>query len=409
MSTHHRSRGAWLAAAFFLCLTVARGQGVIPQGGEINLLGSRVGDQVWPSLALNSSGGLLLWEDNALTDGKTVNVGGTLLNGSLSRQGIFRANKITVDDHIKPQALILHNGNVLSVWESKVAGTPDIYARFGKKTNFFTADVRVNTYITDQQVDPAAAALPDGGAIVVWSSFGQDGSGWGVFARKLTAAGAGATPKEFQVNQFTRNNQRSPAVTALAGGNYAITWVSEMERSAKSVDIYARIYSSAGVPLTDEFLVNSSSSTCANPALAPLGNGGFFAAWSQQDALVYTNGWDVWGRAFTASGMPAGKDFRINTHLFGDQYRPKLAASPSGVLAVWTSLGQDGDHEGVFGRFIAGGTQASGAEFQVNTTWINRQMHPAVAWNGSQFLVVYTSFAGTSGFDLLGQVYVLNP
>jgi hypothetical protein len=78
-------------------------------------------------------------------------------------------------------------------------------------------------------------------------------------------------------------------------------------------------------------------------------------------------------------------------------------------MAVWTSMGEDGDHEGVFGRYLLGGTQVSGPEFQVNTTTISRQMHPAVAWNGNRFLVVWTSFSGTSGFDLFGQMYVLNP
>jgi hypothetical protein len=126
--------------------------------------------------------------------------------------------------------------------------------------------------------------------------------------------------------------------------------------------------------------------------------------------MVATNGWDIWGRAFSASGSPEGAAFRINTHLYGDQYGPKIAAGPSGSLVVWTSLGQDGSREGVFGRFLAGGTQASGAEFQVNTTWISQQMHPAVAWNGvDHFLVVWTSFVGASGFDLYGQAYIMNP
>jgi hypothetical protein len=243
----------------------------------------------------------------------------------------------------------------------------------------------------------------------VWSSYKQGGSQWGIFARKLTAAGKGATAQEFQVNQF-KLSATSPAVATLANGNYVVAWVSDLERSAKSKDIYARIFRSDGVPVDDEFLVNSSNNVCGNPALAPLGNGGFMAAWSEKDAVVYTNGWDVWGRAFSASGMPAGKSFRINSHLNGDQYRPKIAAGPNGVMAVWTSMGQDGDHEGVYGRYVLEGKQVSGPEVQVNTTTINRQMHPAVAWNGvDRFLVVWTSFSGSSGFDLFGQMYAPTP
>jgi hypothetical protein len=51
-----------------------------------------------------------------------------------------------------------------------------------------------------------------------------------------------------------------------------------------------------------------------------------------------------------------------------------------------------------------------GSEMRVNTTTFSQQLHPAVAWNGvNEFLVVWTSFAGTSGFDLYGQAYTLNP
>jgi hypothetical protein len=52
----------------------------------------------------------------------------------------------------------------------------------------------------------------------------------------------------------------------------------------------------------------------------------------------------------------------------------------------------------------------SGDEFLVNTTTVSQQMEPDVAWNGvDRFLVVWTSFVGTTGFDLFGQMYILNP
>jgi hypothetical protein len=422
MFTPSRNRRTWVAALCSLYLTVAHGQDVSRLGGETSLFGPIAGDQVWPSLSLSSSGGVVAYEDNVIA-GKG-GIGGAWVNSDLSLQPGFRVPKSPLNGQTEPKVVLLKGaGSSVFVFQSSIAGTPDIYARFAKGNKITSpTDMLVNTYTKDQQVDPDVAALPDGGAVIVWSSYGQGGPLWGIFARKFTAAGVGATAKEFQVNQF-HSNERSPAVVALANGNYVVAWVSQQQRlspqvipapgnqpSPGSVDIYARIFTSAGVPVTDEFLVNSSSNICANPALAPLGTGGFLVAWSQKDAAVVNNGWDVWGRAFMASGTPVTKDFTINSHLFGDQYRPRLAAGPNGVLAVWTSMGQDGDHEGVFGRYLAGGTQLTGTEFQVNTTTINRQMHPAVAWNGvDRFLVIWTSFEGTSGFDLMGQTYILNP
>jgi hypothetical protein len=407
---------------------------VVPQGREFALIGNIPGDQVLPSLSLLPSVGVIAWQDNVV-DKKGSGIGGSLLGASFGAGPIFGANKTATGDQINPKVQLLANDYILFVWQSRVAGTPDIYARIAKPTtiktettitngtkkttetstasyygtNFGTIDLRVNTYTKDQQIDPAVAALPDGDAIIAWSSYGQDGSMWGVYARKISGKGAFATPKEFLVNQYTAYNQRKPTVATLANGNYVIAWVSEQERFYNSVDIYARIFTAAGAPVTEEIPINSGTNICDTPDVAALNDGGFTVVWAQKDLANLTNGWDVWGRAFSASGSPEVADFRVNTYLFGDQYRPKIAAGPSGSMVVWTSMAQDGSREGVFGRFLQGGTAVAGSEMQINTTWISQQLHPAVAWNGvNNFLVVWTSFAGTTGFDLYGQAFSLN-
>jgi hypothetical protein len=387
---------------------------VTPLGGEFSILGSVPGDQVLPSLSLTPSGGCLVWQDH---DAAGAGINGVLLDNNFTPGRIFRANHVQVGNQIKPQVQLLANNNLICVWESSVAGTPDIFARFAKDsakgsdsygTNFYTIDARLNIRVADAQIDPAVAALPDGSAIVTWASYGQDGSMYGVYARRLLGNGRGATAREFLVNQYTSYNQQNPAVATLANGNYAVAWVSEQERFPGSVDIYARIFTPAGVAVTDEIPINSGTNGCANPAIAPLNDGGFTVVWQQKDTIA-VNGWDVWGRPFSAAGMPETNDFRINTYLYGDQYAPKIAAGPSGSLVVWTSMGEDGSWEGVYGSFLPGGTQVSANEFRVNTTTVSKQMQPTVAWNGvDRFLVVWTSFVGGAGFDLYGQAYVLS-
>jgi len=392
-----------LTALFLAAAAAGQCQGVARLGGEFSLVGLIPNDQVLPAISLTPAGGALAFYNQAL------GVYGTVLDGNFTARSISRVHKTALADQVRPAVSMLRNSNTIFVWQSKVLGSSDIFARLAKGTNFYGPEFRVNQYIKDQQVDPAVAALPDGGAMVVWSSYGQDGSGWGVYARKVTAAGTLAGAQEFLVNQYTIGNQRHPAVCALPGGNVVFAWVSDQERSVWSADVFARVFSAAGVAMTGEFLVNSATNKCASPALAPLNNGGFCAAWSQKDAIP-TNSWDVWGRAFNAHGAPTVPAFRINTFLFGDQYNPRLASAPNGVLAVWTSLGEDGNREGVFGRFLLGGDRPSGDEFLVNTTTVSQQLEPDVAWNGTdRFLVVWSSFVGTTGFDLFGQMYILNP
>ncbi len=425
-----------LGWGFFLAGSVAvfAQNPLVPQGGEFAILGNIPGDQVLPSISLLPTIGVVAWQDN-MVDKNGSGIGGSLLGEGFSAGPIFCANKTATGNQINPKVQLLANDYILYVWQSSVAGTPDIYARIAKPTttttkttitngtrktiesatdsaygtNFGTIDLRVNAYTKDQQINPAVAALPGGDAIIAWQSYTQDGSMWGVYARKISPKGAFAPATEFRVNQYHQYNQRNPAVATLANGNYVIAWVSEQERFYGSVDIYARIFTANGAPVTDEISINSSTNPCDTPDLAPLNDGGFTVVWAQKDLAHPTNSWDVWGRAFSASGSPEVADFLINTYTYGDQYRPKIAAGPSGSMVVWTSMAQDGSREGVYGRFLQGGAAVAGGEMQINTTWLSQQLHPAVAWNGvNNFLVVWTSFAGTSGFDLFGQAFTLN-
>jgi len=413
--------------AFSMTLLGQTNISVVPQGGEFSILGGLPGDQVLPSLSLSPVGGCIAWQDNVI-DHNGQGIGASILSSTFTAGPQFRVNRTALGDQINPQVQVLANDMMVFVWQSSVSGTPYIYARFTRnpakdtanyEDKFTTADRRVNTYTTDQQIDPAVAGLPDGSAIITWSSYGEDGSLWGVYARRLTYnGGKGQSPKQFQVNQYTAYNQRNPAVTVLANGDYVIAWVSENESGPGNIDIYARVFTPDGVPVTDETMLDSipnpvtlGTNVCASPSLAPTANGGFTAVWAEKDSLAVSNSWDIWGRAFAVADTitPLGPDFRVNTFLYGDQYVPKIAAAPSGSLVVWTSLGQDGSREGVFGRLLAGGMVPVGTnDIQVNTTTISQQMHPTVAWNGAEFLVAWTSFVGQNGFDLYGQAYVLN-
>ena len=415
-----RTRGGAIACALFAATASLFAQSLTNSGGEYPILGGVPGDQVWPSVALSPSGGCIAWEDSRVKKGGD-GIGAALLNTGFGAEPIFRVEQTLTGSYQRPQVALLADDKMIFVWHSHVAGTYDCYARLAKGTsgygsNFYTADLRLNTRIADAQMNPSVAALPDGGAITTWQSYNQDGSMWGVFARKLTGAGKFATPREFQVNQFSAYNQKEPAVATLANGDFVIVWVSEQEKSATSVGVYGRIFTSAGVADAtaqegNEFEINTGTDVCGSPSVAPNSDGGFTVVWNQKDSVEPTNSWDIWGRQFSASGSPeTAQSYRINTYLYGDQYAPKIASGPTGSMVVWTSMGQDGSQEGVYGRFLLGGGQPSGAEFRVNTTVASKQIHPAVAYDGvGRFLAVWTSFAGTSGFDLYGQAYSLGP
>jgi hypothetical protein len=147
-----------------------------------------------------------------------------------------------------------------------------------------------------------------------------------------------------------------------------------------SVDIYARIFNASGVAQGNEFQVNTDTNICANPSVAVAADNTFTIVWDEKNLANPNYSWDIYGRQFT-SPTSGGAVQVVNSQLYGDQYAPRISALGTDYLVVWTSMGQDGSREGIFGQYLRGGTKL-GAEFQVNTTYLNSQIQPAVASDG---------------------------
>ncbi len=442
-SPFSRKAARFLSLGLFLVLSAtafAQTNYYSTNGTEYAIAGSLPGDQVYPDLSLNSSGGFLVWQDNATVNGawavRATRVDSTLSATTWSGQQVNGSRD--TNDEENARTALLKNGGAVFVWQGGLEGVNQhIYARFLNATNTFltTTDILVNTFSRNYQVNPAVTVLNDSNVVVVWSSFDEAASNsmLDVYGQILSPTGQ-KIGGEFLVNQFTSYNQRNPAVASMSNGGFVVTWVSEQERAAApnwgnnttyitssavppvSVDIYARLFNSNGVAVvngvgtTNEFLVNADYKPCANPAVAAGSDGGFMITWCARDPANFANGWDIYACPFSSAGA-AGPVMRVNSHTFGDQYVPRISSLGTDYLVVWTSLGQDGSREGVFGQFLHNsGTNSVnvGGEFLVNTTTIGSQMEPAVASDGvSQFLAVWTSFTGLQyGFDLFGQRYI---
>jgi hypothetical protein len=404
-----------------ISLTAPAQNAFSPGGDDYAIAGARLGDQTAPHAAIAPAGGWLVWQDNA-ADGNGLGISAARLDAGLALNGAaFRVNAQGALDQEKPRVARLASGGAVVVWQGGPLGFQDIYARFlNADGSFATGDILVNTHTNQFQIDPSVAVLANGTVVVVWASSQQDGSLQGVYAQRFDAAGQ-KLGAEFRVNQFTGRNQRTPAVAALADGNFAVAWISELQRSAESVDVYARVFTAAGAAATGELQVNPTPvGICANPAIAASASGGFAVAWSQKGGVFHTSagdrqatqartdGWDVAARLFTSAGAGAGGAIRLNTVGYGDQYGPQISAFGKNYLASWVSLGQDGAREGIYGQFLNGSGGLEGVEFRVNTATASRQMHPAIASDAvNRFLVLWSTFQAGSSFDLFARHYEL--
>jgi hypothetical protein len=365
---------------------------------EISLLGSRSGDQFAAQAAFSTNGGYVVWQDS-LIDGKGFGIAAQKLTTDLAADGaVFRVNVVVPDSQVKPQIALLKNGSYIFVWQSGKNGSEDIIARVRTARGAWaTGELFVNTFRKGSQVDPAAAALANGNAVVLWSSADQDGSYWGVYGQRLTPAGA-KVGREFRVNQSTNFSQRNASVAALPNGGFVAAWISEQQRGQGTVDVFARIFKPDGTPLGDEFLVNTTLNLCAAPAVSSV-PGGFAAVWGERNPRGDDKSSDIFMRTFAADGTGAGEVARVNSTTEGDQMSPKIVSGHDSYEVVWSGPG------GIYGqKFSATGARA-GDEIQINGTKRSQQVQPAATTTSAGgILVLWSGYVfGGSTMDVFAR------
>ena len=256
-------------------------------------------------------------------------------------------------------------------------------------------EFQVNAYTSAAQRYASVAADAAGGFVVVWASAGQDGAEGGVFGHRFSSSGA-PIAVEFQVNTYTGTNQAYPAVATSASGDFVVVWDSYAQ-DGSVYGIFARLFSSVGVAVGADFQINSrTSSSQSRPAVAREASGAFVVTWSSsaQDG----QGFGIFARRLSSTGGVFGVEFQVNTHTITDQFMPAIALDLDGDFVVaWQSSFQDGSGDGVFARRFSSAGAPLGVELQVNLYTDDTQQLPTVAMDSDGDFVVAWQSQGQDG------------
>jgi hypothetical protein len=122
--------------------------------------------------------------------------------------------------------------------------------RAARAAQFLGPEFQINTFTTGDQAFPAVSVNAPGAFVVVWQSDAQDGSGRGVYARFYQPAGAPVTD-EFRVNSYTYGDQERPAVASDPNGNLVAVWHSRAQ-DGSGLGVFARRISARTVPAAFE-------------------------------------------------------------------------------------------------------------------------------------------------------------
>lgn len=315
-------------------------------GPEVLVNSYVTGDQKDPAIAVLADGSYVVTWSSDGQDGSSWGVYGRRYAGDGSSLGVpFRVNTTITGGQYTSDVVALADGGFAVAFVHTVATTPavdtDIRIRFFDSGGAVRGnDFRINNHAAAQQREVSLATGSDGTVLAVWHSENQDGSGYGIYGRMLSSGGNLAGP-EFQVNQYSTDNQAQPAVVALKGGGYVVTWASSGQVEGSQAVIGQRL-DTQGNLVGGEFIVNTYQPDAQSwPAVTALADGGFLIAW--QSAGQDDFGLGLYGQRYDGSGAAIGSEFALNQRNSGDQQMVALGArTDGGWIAVWETERSDG-------------------------------------------------------------------
>ena len=193
-------------------------------------------------------------------------------------------------------------------------------------------------------------------------------------------------------------------------------------------DVHARVFSTYGQPIGNEFMVNMSGhGTWFRPALSKRGDGGFTIAWHDESLFARHYGEDgqpmdlefplcnspystsvdidmsgnflvIWAddgisaQRYSSDGTPEGDLFQVNSaNLIGGSVYTHVARAKDGsFVVVWNEFFSQPDSCIIFARTFGADGVAYGDQFRVNSNGIQSICYPSVAaGDDGRFIVAW--------------------
>ncbi|MBR0556589.1 type I secretion C-terminal target domain-containing protein [Ciceribacter sp. L1K23] len=362
-------------------------------------------DQDNAAITLRPNGGwVVVWESDG-QDGSLNGIYQRIYNPDGSAAGgETRVNGATLFNQLAPEVRVLADGGWVVVWQ----GLDPALDTFGIWQQRYNADgspkgseTLVNVYTPESQTSPSLAGLVDGGWVVTWQSYGQDGSNEGIYQQRYGADGV-RVGAETRVNTYTTQNQRYCEVTALADGGWLVTWQS-FGQDGSSDGIYQQRFDASGARSGAETLVNTrTQSAQADSQVTTLADGGWVVTWSSTGAILSET--TIVQQRFTADGGRYGGEVLVSELDTSSTGSDVASLADGGWVVVWSSSGDIHMQ-----RYNADGS-AAGAETRVNDVTAGTQREALVVGlpDGSWVVSWSSEFEDGSGYGVYQRRYAVD-
>jgi hypothetical protein len=299
-------------------------------------------DQQAPSVAALASGGFVIaWHTtDTAQDGAGWAVKAQRFDAAGAKVGSeFLVNTVVFGSQNNIDIAGLSNGGFVVTWQTGSGATANIYARnYAPDGTALGAQFQVSTDY-GSQVDGRVAALTGGGFVVTWWT------GLGIHGAMYDSGGT-KIGEEFYVS--SNSNAGRPDVAPLNDGGFLVSW----NYAGSSTGIRSQRFDAAGQRVgTEQLVATEANTSLGNAAVTALAGGGYAVIWDQSALSGGGTGNDIRAQRY----LP---DTTVNSA--PELGAPTLALSrPENATAVATLAAVDDNGPGPLAYSISGGADAS--------------------------------------------------
>ncbi|MCX7995956.1 MAG: T9SS type A sorting domain-containing protein [candidate division WOR-3 bacterium] len=350
-------------------------------------------NQSSPAVAFDGNNYFVVWQDyrngNADIYGARINTAGVLID----------TNGIPISTASNNQAhpsIAFDGTNYLVVWDdTRTGGTyTDIYAARVSISGVVldTGGILISNAVYDQS-NPAVAF--DGtNYLVVWQDNYYSTSNWDIMGARVTPAGVVLDPNGFSISYAT-NYQWYPAV-AFDGTNYLVVWGDR--RSGPREDIYGARVSRTGAVLDPDGFPISTAATNGQyfPAVAFDGTN-YLVVWDDYRSTTH----NIYGARVTPAGTVLDPNGRVISNAARDQLYPAVAFGATNYFVCWDDYRSNTDND-IYGARVSRDGSVVDMNGILISSSLNYQLAPAAAFDGTNYLVVWEDARAISYSDVYG-------
>ncbi|MEO0226771.1 MAG: FlgD immunoglobulin-like domain containing protein [candidate division WOR-3 bacterium] len=261
------------------------------------------------------------------------------------------------------------------------------------RTGEFLIDTNI-VYVPEPDMQHTPSVAFDGtNYLVVW----EDGrnSSFDIYGARVAQNGTVLDPSGIAISTAA-NTQEYPSV-AFDGTNYLVVW--HDARSYSTVDIYGTRVAQNGTVLDPSGIpISTAANDQKHPSVAFDGTN-YLVVWEDGrngPADIYGARVSTSGTVFDPQGIP------ISTVQYYDQVSPSVAFDGTNYLVVWHDS-RSSIFDDIYGARVAqNGTVLDPSGIAISSAY-NYQLSPSVAFDGTNYLVVWHDSRSGSGYsDIYG-------